>query len=772
MVEFVDFDSDLSDEDINFASIDFPDECFNATIPRRVESAKLPVPPTSAISKPLSEGIVNSTPRLKPVKPLPEDWVKIRIPPKTPPCRANTIDAPSATTKVDSEETRGVPIGTKIISIQTLNSHVDTVADSAPKSLPPKVEASVNIDRLKKQINHAGADNNAPSEKNSGWKRSVEVVKAAKGISGETSVATVTIINHKAPPPPDPPNLERVAPQDLAKAETSQKGKDTSKLMIRIITSTNNNKAPGKSREEDMESDAPPPTPEAPETVTKVEPVTNSKGVSLIVVNASGNKNHLTLPAPPTPDVKEVVKPEADIVKTEVVNASERESSKRKRSRSSSSFSRRRKFYRSRSYSSSSRSTKRDRSRSSHRSSGRSHSRSSRSRRRYSSSSRSRSRSRRSSSRSRSRSHSSRSRSRSYISTSRGKQTLDPMFLKKDLRPEDLDLAKYDSGGKKIFVGNLSFRTTEADLESLMEVYGKILKCYLALNRKFGFVVYSQVEDALRAVRNCNERAPLLQGRRIRVLLARARLTAFPVDRNEPKVERKFPSYGKSRSKSFISLSRERRRSRSRKRARSLSRCSEDFDMGGRKIFVGRLPTLMTQNELSDLFRPFGELEKCYIPRKHGRGEHDRSIGIGFVIYRKASDAAKAVREMNQSEIQNKFIQVKLALRSDLREGSRGKDSRYDKGGRKIHVGSLPFSMMDRELKEMFEEFGKIEECYVPLSHKTDNPMGYGFVTFERECDAEEAIRYWNGRVLGKRKITCEKAMRPGRRKSYARRRR
>jgi len=72
---------------------------------------------------------------------------------------------------------------------------------------------------------------------------------------------------------------------------------------------------------------------------------------------------------------------------------------------------------------------------------------------------------------------------------------------------------------------------------------------------------------------------------------------------------------------------------------------------------------------------------------------------------------------------------------------------------------------MDRDLKGMFEEFGEIEECYIPLRHGDHRPMGYGFVTFKHAPDADAALRYWNRKKLGGRTIVCQKAKPPGRRR-------
>jgi len=371
------------------------------------------------------------------------------------------------------------------------------------------------------------------------------------------------------------------------------------------------------------------------------------------------------------------------------------------------------------------------------------------------------SRSRSMSSRSRSRSSQTRPRSRTSSSSRsrcwsrhRSGQEVDPKFLRKDLKPEELDLSKYDNGGKKVFVGNIGFQATEHDLREVFEEFGNIENCYLTSNGNCGFVVFRDIESAIAAVRRCNERSVKLQGKKIRVLLAKAR---FCTTRNLSPQRYSRRQRACSRSLS-ISLH------RIDVHGPSESMSDNNFDMGGRKIFVGRLPLSVEKKEFEEIFEPFGEIETCYLVKKPGSSTF-RSMGVGFVIFKSAEDATEAVRVKDQSELYGKCIKVKLAQRPENIRNNTPTNSRYDKEGRKIHVKNIPFATLDRDLKEMFQEFGKIDEAYVPLTHDTERPQGYGFVTFKDARDAEAAIRHWNGKTHKGRTITCAKAKPPGRRR-------
>ena len=81
--------------------------------------------------------------------------------------------------------------------------------------------------------------------------------------------------------------------------------------------------------------------------------------------------------------------------------------------------------------------------------------------------------------------------------------------------------------GKKIFVGNLSFDTTSADLESLFSQVGTCESASVITDRAtgrsrgFGFVEMSSDSEAEKAIADLNGRE--LQGRKLNVSEARER---------------------------------------------------------------------------------------------------------------------------------------------------------------------------------------------------------------------------------------------------------
>lgn len=70
----------------------------------------------------------------------------------------------------------------------------------------------------------------------------------------------------------------------------------------------------------------------------------------------------------------------------------------------------------------------------------------------------------------------------------------------------------------------------------------------------------------------------------------------------------------------------------------------------------------------------------------------------------------------------------------------------------KLYVGNLPFSSDSESVRSLFEEYGEVLDCYMPLDRDTGETRGFAFVSMEPDAAyraADETDGYeWNGRVL------------------------
>ena len=78
--------------------------------------------------------------------------------------------------------------------------------------------------------------------------------------------------------------------------------------------------------------------------------------------------------------------------------------------------------------------------------------------------------------------------------------------------------------------------------------------------------------------------------------------------------------------------------------------------------------------------------------------------------------------------------------------------------GKKIFVGNLSWDTDDQSLFQAFSRFGAIVEAKVITDRNTGRSRGFGFVTFEEERSAEEAIEEMEDSQLDGRAIKVNEA--------------
>lgn len=77
---------------------------------------------------------------------------------------------------------------------------------------------------------------------------------------------------------------------------------------------------------------------------------------------------------------------------------------------------------------------------------------------------------------------------------------------------------------------------------------------------------------------------------------------------------------------------------------------------------------------------------------------------------------------------------------------------------KRLFVGGLPYSVTSQQLNDMFAAVGKITSANVITDKFTGNSKGFGFVEFEEEKDADEAVKKLNETEIEGRKITVNVA--------------
>ncbi len=89
----------------------------------------------------------------------------------------------------------------------------------------------------------------------------------------------------------------------------------------------------------------------------------------------------------------------------------------------------------------------------------------------------------------------------------------------------------------------------------------------------------------------------------------------------------------------------------------------------GSKIYVGGLPYSATEEQLAELFSPFGTVESARVITDKFTGQ---SRGFGFVEMSNAEEAKRAIAALNATQMNGRTLTVNEARPQEPRTGGGG----------------------------------------------------------------------------------------------------
>uniref|UniRef100_A0A8C7GD61 Musashi RNA-binding protein 2b n=1 Tax=Oncorhynchus kisutch TaxID=8019 RepID=A0A8C7GD61_ONCKI len=132
------------------------------------------------------------------------------------------------------------------------------------------------------------------------------------------------------------------------------------------------------------------------------------------------------------------------------------------------------------------------------------------------------------------------------------------------------------------------------------------------------------------------------------------------------------------------------------------------------KMFIGGLSWQTSPDSLRDYFTKFGEIRECMVMRDPTT---KRSRGFGFVTYVDAASVDNVLAQQHH-ELDSKTIDPKVAFprRAQPKMVTRTK---------KIFVGGLSANTVVEDVKQYFEQFGKVEDAMLMFDKTTNRHRGY-----------------------------------------------
>jgi len=157
-------------------------------------------------------------------------------------------------------------------------------------------------------------------------------------------------------------------------------------------------------------------------------------------------------------------------------------------------------------------------------------------------------------------------------------------------------------------------------------------------------------------------------------------------------------------------------------------------------LYVGDLHPDVTEVQLQEKFSPFGMIAMIHVCRD---SVTRKSLGYAYVNYYTHNDAQQALEKLNYTDIKGRCCRIMWNKKE--RQTVVNADAN-------IFVKNLDPNIDSRALYDTFNIFGNIISCKV-ATDQSGASKGYGFVQYESEDAARQAIERVNNMMIGGRKV-------------------
>ncbi|RXK42655.1 hypothetical protein M231_00210 [Tremella mesenterica] len=172
-------------------------------------------------------------------------------------------------------------------------------------------------------------------------------------------------------------------------------------------------------------------------------------------------------------------------------------------------------------------------------------------------------------------------------------------------------------------------------------------------------------------------------------------------------------------------------------------------------VYVGGLSWNVDNEWLASEFQSCGEVVEARVMFDH---QNQKSKGFGFVRFKTAEEAAKAVA-MTGHEIDGRAIRCDFAAEKTdnpvERRAQKFNDQRSAPAAT-LYLGGLSYDLNEDAVYEAFGDFGDIQRVSLPTDRETGAPKGFGYVEFADVDQATAALEAMNGKELSGRRIRVD----------------
>ncbi len=77
---------------------------------------------------------------------------------------------------------------------------------------------------------------------------------------------------------------------------------------------------------------------------------------------------------------------------------------------------------------------------------------------------------------------------------------------------------------------------------------------------------------------------------------------------------------------------------------------------------------------------------------------------------------------------------------------------------KKLYVGNLPFNTQESEVRDMFSEYGSVDDVKIITDRETGRSRGFAFVQMGNDSEADAAMEGLNGKDMNGRALVVNEA--------------
>lgn len=169
------------------------------------------------------------------------------------------------------------------------------------------------------------------------------------------------------------------------------------------------------------------------------------------------------------------------------------------------------------------------------------------------------------------------------------------------------------------------------------------------------------------------------------------------------------------------------------------------------KLFIGSIPTDVTEKELRENFSRYGNITDLIIIKdKHSK----KSRGFGFITFKEKRSLKLILKERHR--LRDTSLEVKPA---EPKKTSKLQEVPDLSSITKIFVGGIPKNAGSAHLEECFGKYGEIVEAAVIEDKKTNEQRGFGFINFKNVDSVKKVLEDFSSHhILGKW-VECKVAL-------------